>query len=94
MITTQDIEKLAALSRLKIDDKEKEGLAKDIGAILSYVDQLKKVTASRSGERIVGVTKNVLREDVVSHIPGSYTEDLLNLAPKKDGQFVKVKKIL
>ena len=35
-----------------------------------------------------------MREDSNPHEPGVYTEDLLNLAPERAGQYVKVQKIL
>ena len=94
MISIQDIEKLAALSRLKLESSEKEGLAKEMEAILAYVDQLKKVTAHSSGVLDTGSTKNVLREDTVLHAPEMYTEKMLSRAPQRQDRFVKVKKIL
>lgn len=94
MISIQDIEKLAALSRLKLETSEKEGLAKEMEAILAYVDQLKKVSIHGSNDPVSNSTENVLREDLVIHEPESYTEKMLSRAPQRQGRFVKVKKIL
>lgn len=94
MITVEDIEKLAALSRLKLSEEEKAGLTKDMGAILAYVDQLKKVSVSLSDEPALGAVRNALREDKVLHEPNAFTEALLSLAPKREGEYVKVKKVL
>ena len=46
MITTEDIEKLAKLSRLKLTDAEKSKYAKDMENILAYVKQIDEVTAA------------------------------------------------
>jgi Asp-tRNA(Asn)/Glu-tRNA(Gln) amidotransferase C subunit len=37
---------------------------------------------------------NVMREDGRAHESGKYTEDLLNAAPDREGDYVKVKQIL
>ena len=38
--------------------------------------------------------RNVMRPDVVEHLPGEYTESLLSNAPDREGDYLKVKKIL
>ena len=40
MITKEEIEKLANLARIKLNPEEKESLINDVGAILSYVDEI------------------------------------------------------
>lgn len=95
MIELKDIEKLAELSRVSISQSEKEMFFKDIGSILEYVDQIKKVageTKSVSSED--GVRVNVFREDENCHKTGEFTEALIESAPKKENGRVKVKKIL
>lgn len=42
----------------------------------------------------VGEIRNVFREDKNPHLSGEFTEDLLAEAPQRQGEFVKVKKIL
>ena len=94
MITEKDVEKLATLSRIKLSADEAERMKMDMGSILAYVDELKKAPTTESKEPTMSFSKNILREDVVSHEPGSYTESILNSAPRRDGKFVAVKKIL
>ena len=93
MITREDIEKLATLARIKISDEEKESLRVDIENILGYV---KSVEGFQASEKIntVGPIHNVMRDDVVTHTTGEYTESLLAVAPARQGNYVKVKKIL
>jgi aspartyl-tRNA(Asn)/glutamyl-tRNA(Gln) amidotransferase subunit C len=93
VITIQDIEKLAALSRLSLTDAEKEKYRGEIDSILGYIDTLKKVSAGKP-KPVMSRNKNVLREDADPHAPDIYTEKLLDLAPKREGRYVKVKKIL
>ncbi len=90
----EDIEHLAKLARIEIGDVEAEALAKDIGGILSYVSDIETITGNKAEEKKVGVLYNVMREDENPHEEGKFTEDLLALAPDRDGQYVKVKKIL
>ncbi|MEI6238412.1 MAG: Asp-tRNA(Asn)/Glu-tRNA(Gln) amidotransferase subunit GatC [bacterium] len=94
MITDKDINKLADLARLGLSDAEKQKLQKDVGSILAYVDQIKSAPVEIDTKGRVGAIKNVMREDEVLNETGSNTEALLSEAPKRDGQYLKVKKIL
>ncbi|MFA6536175.1 MAG: Asp-tRNA(Asn)/Glu-tRNA(Gln) amidotransferase subunit GatC [Candidatus Paceibacterota bacterium] len=87
------IEKLAKLARLKLSTEEKKKFAKEIGAILEYVGQIKEAGAE-TAERKIPDLRNVMRADDASHESGIHTEDLLNSAPEREGQYIKVKKIL
>jgi aspartyl-tRNA(Asn)/glutamyl-tRNA(Gln) amidotransferase subunit C len=90
----EDIEHLAGLARIALSDTEKESLAQDITNILGYVSEIKEITAEVTDEKKVGELNNVMREDTDPHEPGIYTEELLNAAPERHGQYLKVKKIL
>ena len=94
MISIREIEKLAELSRIALSPEEKEALRKDMDSILDYVDQVKKVSADVRSEKKAGLWHNVLREDENPHESGIFTEDLLSAAPRRERQYVKVKKIL
>ena len=94
MITIKDIEKLAELSRIAISPEEKESFRKDMDSILGYVDQVQKVSANLSEEKKAGLVRNVMREDSNPHESGIHTETLISAAPKRQGNYLKVKKIL
>lgn len=94
MITIKDIEKLAELSRVAISPEEKEAFRKDMDSILGYVDQVQKVSANLSEEKKAGILRNVMREDSNPHESGIYTETLISAAPKREGNYLRVKKIL
>lgn len=98
MIEMKEIEKLAQLSRITLTEQEKVAFQKEIGSILAYIQQIQKVsgTPKTAEERAMQKeeVRNVLREDTDAHVTGEYTEALLKNVPKRDGQYVKVKKIL
>ncbi len=98
MISVEDIDKLAELARIRIADGEKEGLVKEIDSILAYVAQIKgaslRVSGGKEERDEPGAVRNILREDTQAHESGIYTERLLAEAPKREGDYVKVKKIL
>lgn len=96
-MTKEEIEHLAELSRIALNEDEKERLAKEVDVILEYVDQIKELTSDASlgtKKGQTGPVLNVFREDKESHEPGIYREDLLEAAPERDGDYVQVKKIL
>jgi len=92
MITVKDIEKLAELARLKISDEEKKHLASEIESILTYVSQIKD--AASRGTQEVSHHRNVMRLDSVYHESALFTEAILKEAPDREGDYIKVKKIL
>ncbi|MDP1624902.1 MAG: Asp-tRNA(Asn)/Glu-tRNA(Gln) amidotransferase subunit GatC [bacterium] len=94
MINRQDIDKLATLSRLKLSDEEKAVMEKDMVNILAYVDTLKSAPTGGASGPIMTDNRNVMREDANPNEGGKNTKKLVSLAPKSQGDLVKVKKIL
>ncbi len=92
MISKQDVENLAKLARIQVTPEESQSLTSEIESILGYVGQVKEIASS--GEEELPVLRNVLREDEVIHTPGEFSEDLLELSPERENNYVKVKKIL
>lgn len=93
-ITIKDIEKLAELSRIRLTDEEKEKMLKDISSILGYVEQVQEVASAEDRTSKKEEVRNILRDDSQSHESVLHTEAILGNAPQREGQFVKVKKIL
>jgi len=93
MISKKDIENLANLARIRLSEAEKESLAKDVDSILAYVDQIKTAPVGDLKPQ-AGAVKNVVREDVAVTILAEDRERILDEAPKREGDFVAVKKIL
>ncbi len=92
MITTKDIQNLAQLARIEISENEAESLTGEIDSILAYVSQVQNISADSEKKDLV--LKNVMREDVVTNATGEFAENLLSLAPQREGNYLKVKKIL
>ncbi len=92
-IDSKDVQKVAKLARLEIPSDDIETYASQLENILEYIAQLQKIDTSdvKPTTRAVEVV-NVLREDFVEESP--IREEILNLAPKKEGEFYKVPKIL
>lgn len=95
MITIEEIENLAALSRIALTDEEKERMQSEFDAILGYVASISKVSATfEKSTRSIVATVNVMREDVSPHESGIYTSALIGAAPRREGNYIRVKKIL
>ena len=92
-ITLNDVEKVAKLARLDLSKDQIKVYASQLEKILSYIEQLEKVDTNDVPEttRAVEVT-NVVREDVVE--PTDVRDELLDLAPYREGEFFRVPRIL
>jgi aspartyl-tRNA(Asn)/glutamyl-tRNA(Gln) amidotransferase subunit C len=93
-LSRDDVLKLAALSKLRLNDEEIEKLRVELSEILSYVEQLDEVDTEgvEPTYQVTGL-KNVFRKDEIKDY-GYKTEDLLRNAPEvQDGQF-KVKRVI
>ena len=85
---------LSKLARVEMSEKEAETLSHEFVGILGYVSEVKKAASNTAHTTPITALKNVLRVDENPHESGLYTEALLNEAPKREGEFVAVKKIL
>lgn len=86
---------LAKLARIYINDEEAESLSKEFEGILNYVGEIKKAEGEDIDNKPANFPiRNVLREDDSPNEPGKYTKEILDNAPQKDGQYLKVKNIL
>lgn len=87
---------LAKLARISISDQEAESLSHEFDAILKYVGEVKGAIDNSKYSNIlenVGVS-NVMRPDGEPHESGIYTQKILEQAPAREGNYIKVKKIL
>ena len=89
----KEIEKLTQLARIKVSPEEQNLLGKDLKSILKYISIIQDV-AGGDPSFDVPAHRNVLREDGEPDLRGVHAEDLLQGVPKKEGEYVKVKKIL
>ncbi len=87
---------LAKLARIKLSDAEADTLSHEFAAILDYVGQVKSVSDKTLANFDAAnfPIRNVMREDGKGHESGIYTEKILSQAPAREGNYLKVKKIL
>lgn len=92
-ISKDEVEKIAHLARLKIDDSQKGKMAEQLSDILGYIDKLKDVDVDgvklSSGAAFIN---NVLRDDDVSPSPGA--DVTLANAPQRDDDFYMVPRVV
>jgi aspartyl-tRNA(Asn)/glutamyl-tRNA(Gln) amidotransferase subunit C len=95
-MNTDEIKKLADLSRLKINDQDIEAYKKDFEGIINYINTLQSVPVDDTQREDYHDTPNVntLRDDNNHYISGEFTRDLVDAAPEKEGDYIKVSKVL
>ena len=92
MLNETDIEKFANLSRITLSADEKHGLQSDFEAIIGYISEIENVKTQTPTR--TPFLHNVMREDGEPHQTGAYSEALLAEAPRREGNYIAVKKIL
>ncbi len=92
-IDKNTINKIARLSRIKLDDKESEDYIKDLNSILDWVEQLNEVN-TENVEPLSNISSSILptREDVSSDSNSS--DEILENAPDKLEGFFAVPKVV
>ncbi len=92
-IRFEDVEKVAHLARLNLQEEKIETYTHQLEKILSYVAQLQQVDTSGipPTTRAVEVI-NVTREDI-SELT-TIREEIMELGPQREGQFYRVPRIL
>jgi len=92
-IDKNTINKIASLSRIKLDDKESADYIKDLNSILDWVDQLNEVNTDNV-EPLSNISSAVLvqRDDIAKDTNSS--EEVLETAPDKLEGFFAVPKVV
>ena len=98
MIDKKEVQHIAKLARLHLQQKEIEKMEKELSLILDYfnllkdanVDNVKASFGSINTQENLSI-KEVAREDSI--IKGNNTKEIMRLIPEKEDGFVKVKSI-
>lgn len=92
-ISRKDVEYIAALAQLELDDETKDRFTRELDAILGYVEKLNELDTTGVEPTMHALQRtNVLREDVTG---ASLSRDVaLGNAPSHDGEYFIVPKIL
>jgi len=87
-LTLDEVEHIAALARLELGTRQKEGYQEQLSAILDYIARLQELDTSTVEPTAGGgsISRMPFRDDVP--MPGLTLEELLANAPEKQaGQF-------
>ena len=92
-ITKEEVEKVAHLARLELNEDEITNHAEQLEKILEYIKQLEKIDT----EDIPCTTRaieviNVLRKD--ERKDSDCTQEILELGPSREDKYFKVPKII
>ena len=92
-ITREEVEKVAHLARLELNEDEITNHAEQLEKILEYIKQLEKIDT----EDIPCTTRaieviNVLRKDEKKN--SDCTQEILELGPSREDKYFKVPKII
>lgn len=91
----EELETTAFLARIEVKEDEKEKYLSDLNKMLDQVELIHSadVTAIRPTTHVTEL-RNVWREDIVKPCPKETLEHMINAAPKKEGTFYKVQKVI
>lgn len=92
MISREEVDRLAELSRLDLREEERERFGAEIGQILEYIDEIKAVDVSEAEHESVNV--NTMREDSVENEPGQFSDEIVRGMPESEDGHLKIHKIL
>jgi aspartyl-tRNA(Asn)/glutamyl-tRNA(Gln) amidotransferase subunit C len=92
-ITPEDVDHIADLAQLKIDEETRQQLVVQLNDILAYIDKLNELDTTGIEPMMHAVPMtNIYRDDVVGEsLP---REKALMNAPKTDGEYFLVPRIL
>ena len=88
-----NIQALADLARLEVNEEDMKRLEEQIPAILSFVARIQEVAATAEPD-MDPAHKNIMREDAIAHEAGAFTDTLLSAAPRREGDYVKVPQVI
>jgi aspartyl-tRNA(Asn)/glutamyl-tRNA(Gln) amidotransferase subunit C len=93
VISRQDVEHVARLARLALDDAEVERMREQLNGILGYIDTLRALdTAGVEPTSHAVPLVNVMRDDATW--PCLSPDEALANAPERSGQFFRVPRII
>ena len=94
LIDKKVTKKIAFLARIGLTEKEEEEFAKDLSDILNWMDDLKKIDV-KNVEPLRNVNDiELLERDDTEFSKRIEQEKLLSNAPKKNGNFFTVPKVI
>ena len=95
MIDKKEVQHIASLARLGLEDKEIKKIQKDLSSILDYMEKLKEVDIMNVGIYFsTSDVENTTRDDEDYAKEKKEVDKLLKLAPDIQKGYLKTKQIL
>ena len=93
-IDAATVRKIAALARLRVEPSEEERMARELGAILTYVEQLQALDLEgiEPTSQVTEGAPPALRPD--ESRASEVRADALNEAPDRDGDYFRVPQVV
>ncbi len=88
-----NVDQVAILARIKLEEAEKKKLSQDLERILGYVKKLEEINTQDVPPTSHALAiENVFRKDELK--PQRIIEEALQHAPEREGNFFKVPKVI
>ena len=95
MITEKEVQHIAKLARLGITSEEEKKFTNELSSVLDYIEKLKEVDVTGVEPTSHSIlVENIMREDQESLKLKTQNSKLLDLAPDKKDNYLKVKQVL
>ncbi len=92
MISKKEVEHIAKLARIELEEKELEKMQKDLSAILDYFDLLKKAPKAKRLVEVNYKAKAHLRKDESKQ--SNLADEIIADAPGQQDGYIKVRSVL
>ena len=90
-----DIQAIADLARIKVDKEQEVEMRSSITSVLEFVAQIQSANVSEVAPKdFFRLTKNRLRPDQNPTPAGTYTDEIMRVAPKSKDNYFQIKKII
>lgn len=96
-LTKKEVEKIAELARLGVNEEEKGKFAEDLSLVIGYIEKLSEVNIEKIEPMTGGaILESVAREDDESKCisDARMRQAILDAAPDRDSDYFKVPSIL
>ena len=95
MINKKEVEHIAELARLGLEEDEIKMMDKELSSILDYFQSLEKAKVEDVEPTSHSVSmENITREDIGEKQSLEKVNQLLEAAPEREGRYIKVKNVL
>jgi len=95
MINKEEVQYIVKLARFNLNEKEEEKFTKELSSILNYVEKLKKVNVGKVKPTSHPFEiENIRRRDVAQQGDKEISQKIVEAAPVKTDNYIKVKTIL